>query len=85
MYVVIYSKHSVSVQPVCERPPLLHSWKVPGGALVSVEVFGSADSLFLLTASTDGSAGLWTQHGDFVGSFGQEVRWNITDPATYQR
>ncbi|XP_029934265.1 WD repeat-containing protein on Y chromosome-like [Myripristis murdjan] len=72
-------------KPVCERPPLLHSWKVPGGALVSVEVFGLADSLFLLTASADGSAGLWTQHGDLVGSFGQEVRWNITDPATYQR
>ncbi|XP_037611579.1 WD repeat-containing protein on Y chromosome isoform X1 [Sebastes umbrosus] len=72
-------------EPVCERPPLLQSWRAHERALVSVDVLEVADGLFVLTASADGSAGLWTKDGDHVGSFGQEVMWNISEPATYQR
>ncbi|XP_044035697.1 WD repeat-containing protein on Y chromosome isoform X2 [Siniperca chuatsi] len=72
-------------ETVCVRPPLLQCWKAHNRALLSVEVFEVADRLLILTASADGSAGLWTKDGDHVGSFGQEVMWNITDPATYQR
>ncbi|KAM7381893.1 hypothetical protein PAMA_012648 [Pampus argenteus] len=72
-------------EPVCERPPLLQCWKAHNRALVSVEVLEVADRLFVLAASADGSAGLWTNDGDHVGSFGQEVMWDISDPATYQR
>lgn len=53
--------------------------------LVSVEVLEVADTLFVLTASADGFARLWTKDGDHVGYFGQEVLWNIKEPATYQR
>lgn len=81
----IYLKYPLSTQPVCERPPLLQGWKAHSRALVSVEVFEVDDRLFVLTASADGSAGLWTLDGDHVGSFGQEAMWNITEPATYQR
>lgn len=84
MYIPIYLMCSPSTQPVCERPPLLQCWKAHKGALVSVEVLEVVDRLFILTASADGSAGLWTVDGDLVGSFGQEVLWNNTDPATYQ-
>ncbi|XP_071319390.1 cilia- and flagella-associated protein 337 isoform X1 [Trachinotus anak] len=70
---------------VCERPTLLQCWKAHKRGLVSVEVLEVADRLFVLTASADGSAGLWTKDGDHVGSFGQEVMWNITDAAAYQR
>ncbi|KAM3859581.1 cilia- and flagella-associated protein 337-like [Diretmus argenteus] len=77
----------VTQEPVSDRPPRLRCWKAYEEALVSVEVLelADADRLLLLTSSVDGSAGLWTDSGDHVGSFGQEVRWNITDPATYQR
>ncbi|XP_041819391.1 WD repeat-containing protein 49 [Chelmon rostratus] len=72
-------------EPACERPPLLQCWKAHKRALVSVEVLEVADRLFVLIASADGSAGLWTKDGEHVGSFGQEVMWNITEPATYRR
>ncbi len=78
-------RYFLSTQPVCERPPLLQSWKAHQRALVGVEVLEVADTLFVLTASADGSAGLWTKGGDHVGCFGQEVMWDITEPATYQR
>ena len=81
----MYLRYSLSTQPVCERPPLLQCWKAHERALVSVEVLEVADRLFVLTASADGAAGLWTNDGDHVGSFGQEMMWNISDPATYQR
>ncbi|KAK9530591.1 hypothetical protein VZT92_012082 [Zoarces viviparus] len=72
-------------KPVGERPPLLQRWKAHERALVSVEVLEVAERSFVLTASADGSAGLWTKDGDHVGSFGQEKMWNISEPATYQR
>lgn len=60
---------SVSTQPVGERPLLLQSWKAQREELVCVEVFGTAGRLWVLTASTDGSASMWTQDGDHVGCF----------------
>lgn len=85
LYSPIYLWASLSTQPVCERPPLLQCWKAHQRAVVSVEVLELADRLFVLTASADGTVGLWTKYGDHVGSFGQEVMWNITEPAAYQR
>ncbi|XP_062299179.1 WD repeat-containing protein 49 [Scomber scombrus] len=81
------SHYALDIQhePVCECPPLLHCWKAHKRALVSVEVLEVADRLFVLTGSADGSAGLWTNDGDHVGSFGQQAIWNISDPATYLR
>ncbi|XP_022598764.1 WD repeat-containing protein on Y chromosome-like isoform X2 [Seriola dumerili] len=71
------SHYALDIQHKC--------WKAHRRGLVSVEVLEEADRLFVLTASADGSAGLWTKDGDHVGSFGQEVMWNITDAAAYQR
>nr|XP_020461736.1 WD repeat-containing protein 49-like isoform X2 [Monopterus albus] len=81
------SHYAVDIQhrSFCEQPPLLQRWKAHTRGLVSVEVLRVADRLLVLTASSDGSAGLWTEGGDHVGFFGQDVRWDITDPATYQR
>lgn len=81
----VYLRCSFSTQPDCVRPPLLQCWKAHKRMLVSVEVLEVADRLFVLTASSDGSASLWTKDGDHVGCFGQEEVWNITEPATYQR
>lgn len=82
---LMFLRCSFSTQSICERPPLLQCWKAHKRGLVSVEVLEVADKLFVLTGSSDGYAGLWTKDGDHVGSFGQEVMWNITDEATYQR
>lgn len=75
----------MSTQPVCEKPPLLQSWTVQREELVHVEVFDVADQLWVLTASADGSASLWTKDGNHLGSFGQQELWSITEPATHQR
>ncbi|KAJ0015811.1 hypothetical protein NQD34_014101, partial [Periophthalmus magnuspinnatus] len=71
-------------QTLSEGPPLLHCWRAHTGAVMAVEVLKMADTLFILSASADGSAGLWTQDGDHAGSFGQEVLWNLTDACSFQ-
>ncbi|CAL8309579.1 unnamed protein product [Boreogadus saida] len=73
-------------KPVCERPPpLLHRWRAHQGALVCTEVLELPQGLFILTASTDGSARLWTSTGTPVGCFGQGVQWDVAHPAYYER
>ena len=44
----------------------------------------SAPALFLLTASNNQDASLWTVDGTHVGSFGRH-RWDLRDPTTFQR
>lgn len=85
LHMPIYLRFFLSSQPGCERPPMMRCWKAHKRAIVSVEVLEVADRLFILTASADGSAGLWTVDGDHVGCFGQKMTWNMTEPATYQR
>ncbi|XP_069547371.1 cilia- and flagella-associated protein 337-like [Brachyistius frenatus] len=81
------SSYALDIQQesACDRPPMLQCWRAHRRPLVCVDVLEVADQLFILTASVDGSAGLWTKDGDHVGGFGQEVMWNITDPASYRR
>ncbi|CAL8300729.1 unnamed protein product [Lota lota] len=73
-------------EPVCELPPpLLHRWRAHQGALVCTEVLELPQGLFVLTASTDGSARLWTSAGRPVGCFGQGMQWDVAHPSSYER
>ncbi|XP_072043758.1 LOW QUALITY PROTEIN: cilia- and flagella-associated protein 337-like [Amphiura filiformis] len=66
------------------RPPLRHQWKAHDLAVVSIEFIYQTFGLFVLTASTDWTARLWTLEGHFVGTFGQQQQWNLRNPETYQ-
>ncbi|XP_056627857.1 WD repeat-containing protein 49 isoform X2 [Triplophysa dalaica] len=67
-----------------ELPPLLHSWRGHEGALESSEILAYGSRLFVLTVSSDCRACLWTIDGGYVGCFGQEEKWDISNPDTYQ-
>lgn len=71
-------------QPSLDRPPLLHSWRAHVSTVVSIEMFIYSEQNFLISASADRTARLWTCDGCYVGQFGQEQKWNLCDPATYQ-
>ncbi|XP_041474209.1 WD repeat-containing protein on Y chromosome-like [Lytechinus variegatus] len=66
------------------RPPLIKSWKAHDSTVVSVEYIDHHCGQFLLTASTDFTARLWTLEGHFVGTFGQSMNWDLMNPNTYQ-
>ncbi|XP_036384187.1 WD repeat-containing protein on Y chromosome [Megalops cyprinoides] len=65
-------------------PPLLHRWRGHENTVVSVELLVFSGQLFLVSASADRRACLWTCDGHYVGFFGQEQRWSLCDPTTYQ-
>ncbi|XP_028675795.2 WD repeat-containing protein on Y chromosome [Erpetoichthys calabaricus] len=65
-------------------PPLLFSWKAHLGTIVSAQHFSLHSQSFIMSASADQTARIWTLGGKFVGTFGQEKRWNLENPSTYQ-
>ncbi|XP_073670873.1 cilia- and flagella-associated protein 337 [Paramisgurnus dabryanus] len=71
-------------EPAEELPPLLHSWKGHKEAIVNSEILVYDSRLFVLSVSVDCKACLWTSDGSCVGFFGQDERWDLSKPDTYQ-
>eukprot|EP00106_Octopus_bimaculoides_P002758 XP_014770200.1 PREDICTED: uncharacterized protein LOC106869138 [Octopus bimaculoides] len=65
-YCMTRSQHMVT-----EPPRTLHSWKGHEGTVVSVEYINHDAGIFILSASVDKTAKLWTICGDYIGTFGQ--------------
>ena len=59
-------------QKIKEKPPVEGGWRAHDSAIVSVEYVKHDTGEYILTASTDRTARLWTlRDGHFVGTFGQ--------------
>ncbi|XP_022084992.1 WD repeat-containing protein on Y chromosome-like [Acanthaster planci] len=67
-----------------QRPPMMKTWHAHDSAVVSVEYIKEAYGSFVLTASSDCTARLWTIEGHYVGTFGQSKKWNLRNPSTYE-
>ncbi|KAK3758931.1 hypothetical protein RRG08_016011 [Elysia crispata] len=69
----------------CSRscPPLEAVWKAHDSAVVSVEYIQHDAGTFILTASTDKTARLWSPEGHFIGTFGQKEPWHLKTPSTW--
>ncbi|XP_071797033.1 cilia- and flagella-associated protein 337-like isoform X1 [Asterias amurensis] len=72
-----------TAQQETSRPALVHTWRAHDLALVSIEYIPQEYGSFVLTASTDQTARLWTSDGHYVGTFGQSKKWNLRNPETY--
>ena len=53
------------------RPPTRHLWRAHDLAVVSIEYIEHMSGDFILSASSDRTARLWTADGKFIGTFGQ--------------
>ncbi|XP_059147520.1 WD repeat-containing protein on Y chromosome-like [Physella acuta] len=58
-------------------PPLTTTWRAHDTAVVSVEYIQHDAGTFVLTASTDKTARLWSPEGHYIGTFGQKDSWNL--------
>ncbi|XP_048248360.1 WD repeat-containing protein on Y chromosome-like isoform X1 [Haliotis rufescens] len=65
------------------RPPLEAAFKAHDAAVVSVEYLEHDSRGFILSASTDKTARLWTMEGYYVGTFGQKFPWDLNDASTW--
>lgn len=66
-----------------ERPEMLVTWSGHTNAIVSLDCVEYNDATYLLSASTDSTAKLWTLEGLSVGTFGQKKLWNLSKPLTW--
>ncbi|KAK6170880.1 hypothetical protein SNE40_019170 [Patella caerulea] len=65
------------------KPMLVSSWRAHDGTVVSVDYLEHEDGVFILSASTDKTARLWSTDGRYVGTFGQKQSWNLKHPSTW--
>ncbi|XP_041364011.1 WD repeat-containing protein on Y chromosome-like isoform X2 [Gigantopelta aegis] len=65
------------------KPPIESCWRGHESAIVSVEYIEHDAGVFILSASTDKTARLWTLTGEYIGTFGQKTSWNLMKPATW--
>ncbi|XP_073685089.1 cilia- and flagella-associated protein 337 [Garra rufa] len=79
-----YALNAVDMESGEDLPQLMHSWRGHERAIVSSEVLVYESQLFILSASLDRKACLWTTQGGCVGCFGQEQQWDLKNPDTYQ-
>lgn len=62
----------VSVGEQQDCPPLKHRWQGHGKSVVSLQIIDHfKQGQYILSASTDCTAKLWTLEGVLVGMFGQ--------------
>ena len=75
------SLESIEAMPVC-----LHSWRAHDSTIISIEYIEKSILFneFILTASTDKCCRLWTNNGQYIGSFGQKTKWNLNKKQTFQ-
>ncbi|KAI9331220.1 hypothetical protein BDR26DRAFT_824578 [Obelidium mucronatum] len=57
-------------------PIVLKQFRAHTRCIVSIDAFES----HLVTASTDGTSRLFTNHGKYIGTFGQEQVWDMGEP-----
>nr|XP_022317228.1 WD repeat-containing protein on Y chromosome-like isoform X7 [Crassostrea virginica] len=64
-------------------PELVGSWRAHDSSIVSLEFIEHEDGSYIVSASTDQTARLWSTEGHYVGTFGQKKSWNLKNKSTW--
>lgn len=59
------------LQRIKTSPELIGSWRAHDSSIVSLEYIEHEDGNYIVSASTDHTARLWSTEGHYVGTFGQ--------------
>ncbi|KAK3091715.1 hypothetical protein FSP39_022107 [Pinctada imbricata] len=65
------------------KPPLIRTWKAHDSSIVSLEYIEHETGNYIVSASTDFTARLWSVEGEYVGTFGQKKSWNLKQKSTW--
>ncbi|KAL5257249.1 hypothetical protein ACHWQZ_G012248 [Mnemiopsis leidyi] len=65
-------------------PKRLTAWHGHCAAVTALEHIEHENGLFLVSCSTDSTVRMWNVHGHFVGTFGQDLPWNLGDRSTFK-
>ena len=58
-------------------PKRLTAWHGHSAAVTALEHVEHENGIFIISCSSDCTVRMWTVHGHFVGTFGQDIAWNL--------
>ncbi|KAI8804253.1 WD40-repeat-containing domain protein, partial [Cladochytrium replicatum] len=73
---------SQNIRPSSPPPPVIAVFRAHVATIMSVDIVEGYD--MVISASTDGTARMFTFKGEYVGTFGQDEPWDIGDPSTFE-
>ncbi|XP_050985722.1 WD repeat-containing protein on Y chromosome isoform X1 [Labeo rohita] len=81
-FIYVYNVKQYALGPEQNPPEKVNFWRAHISSITSLKIIDKDQ--FLLTSSTDCSVRLWSIHGEFIGTFGQEESWNINTPSSWK-
>ncbi|UJR35207.1 hypothetical protein I4U23_027974 [Adineta vaga] len=81
-FLFIYEVERYALHHESSPPHRIRSWRGHVDSVTGLEYIEQAQ--VIITSSLDWTLRLWNLHGNFIGTFGQSLPWNLYDPATYQ-
>jgi WD40 repeat protein len=85
-FISVYNIANYCIHQFTEtQPELKWSWPAHSAAIVSIDCIDNiASQSYIVSASVDMTARLWTVSGIAIGIFGQANVWSLTDSTTWQ-
>lgn len=68
----------------CSPPVASAKWQAHAGEVLSLEYVAHESQPLVLSASGDRTVRLWNLQGHYIGTFGQEQPWDLSNPSTFQ-
>ncbi|KAF4104264.1 hypothetical protein G5714_015251 [Onychostoma macrolepis] len=81
-FIYVYNVKQYALGPEQNPPEKVNFWRAHISSITSLKIFDKDQ--FLLTSSLDCSVRLWSIHGEFIGTFGQEESWSISTPSSWK-
>lgn len=81
-FISVYDVKQYALEPEQNPPEKVSFWRAHISSITSLKVIDKDQ--FLLTSSMDFSVRLWSIHGEFIGTFGQNESWSIDTPSSWK-
>eukprot|EP00116_Pleurobrachia_bachei_P001759 sb/3462021/ len=85
-YIAVYDIRTFCISSTLKgpTPKRLTAWHGHSSAVTGLEFVDHESGMFLVSCSADCTIRMWNIHGHFVGTFGQDAAWSLSDRSTFK-
>ncbi|ROK70867.1 WD repeat-containing protein 49 [Anabarilius grahami] len=80
-FIYAFNIKQYALKPEKNPPEKVNIWRAHTNNISSLKII---DDRYVLTSSWDFSVRLWSIHGEFIGTFGQNEKWSIDTPSSWK-
>ncbi|CAF2788403.1 unnamed protein product [Rotaria sp. Silwood2] len=81
-FLFIYEIENYALKHEFDPPRCVRTWRAHVDSVTGLEYIDQTQ--VIISSALDWTIRLWNLQGNFIGTFGQTIPWNLYDPATYQ-